>query len=1284
MTIHGNFQPQIVTDFGDKTQSTINSQYTAALGTTALRNVTRQADGTLTAIVPAELAPGTYDLVVIDPRGTQGTLARAFQVLAPGTLAQTVASYDFATLSAQQAFSPFFVMISALDSQGNVATSFSGSVTLSELTGTAVPATLGYFAYGSWSGLVEIRQPIASDSLSVVDGQGHAGTSNTFAVTSRPVTSLVFTTPVRTLIAGACSPPITIGLSDDQGNAVVSAATLPLTLSSTSPLGFRLFADATCVTLLTPSISALAAGQQGFTFFAQGPRSGTALVDASTTGLTGATQLETIDPGGPAQIGFLTASQQVDAGACSATTTVELRDALGNPVAPSASVGVTLLASPDAGFAFFQDSACQAGNASATISQGMAETSFWFSGTQAGSISLTAQAIGLDAGTQTEVVTPLGPSQLVFISAPQSITAGACSVPAVVQPQDVYGNPSAPLASTTVLLNASPDAGFTFFGGPGCTGPTSSFPLLAGQPDATFNFGGTVAAFVSVGVTVAGWTGSTQLETLQPAPASQLVFVTAPQSLDAGQCSSVATLQTEDPYGNPAPVTSMPVTLAAAPDAGVGFFSDPGCTAMTTVLGIPDGGSAASFWFDSTVAEPFAATASALGLAPALQNELVTPGPPAGIVFITAPQIVPAGSCSAQAYVQAIDAFGNPSPMPASPVGLISSPDAGFSFYLDPVCALPTTSTGFDAGDTVAGFFFESSQRGPVGLTANATAGSAQQTEVIDAGLPASFVIGPIPSLEQEQVPLNLNIQTLDMFGLPTPYIGTATLSLTPSETLTCTSNCTDSVTTAAFVNGVWSGQATPGSPAGTNRRLMAVSGTVSGASNPFDVASSPTRSPPLAVFTFGPAVVVLDAGTASITFDSSDSTDIQTPQPALLASWDFTGSASGTPAPPPATPALPWSPWAPLGALDGGYSSTGTFHPRLAVVDTDNDIGYATATVSVLNSASAANLCVVNTNTDVDTGAGTCSGSVSLRAALRLANAAGSPQTVTFNGPMTIVASSSPYSITAPMNVLAPSGVSLDGGSLSVSGSGVTIAGMELDNNSVSVSGDLALFDSLFQGSSMVLTGGATLTRVHMLECPTTCLDDNGNGTLSVAYSEFRNSTVGGAGISAQCTASGLGLDVWSTVFEGFGTGLSFSCNTGLLGSPNGTARARYATFEENDTGASFNLTSIALLGQHSSASLTNAIFARSTTAAGSCSANSSVTASDFFLNASNGTCGSGSSYDPQFVSEVQNDFRLRGPPVGGSPAINSGSDTTVNVNAAAPGNYLGTGPDVGARETY
>jgi hypothetical protein len=88
--------------------------------------------------------------------------------------------FTFDTIGDQTANKSFTVRITAFDTNGP-ATSYTGSATLSDITGTITPTTTGAFSNGVWSGSVTITKVQAAD---IITATGGGKTSNSNSVPS--------------------------------------------------------------------------------------------------------------------------------------------------------------------------------------------------------------------------------------------------------------------------------------------------------------------------------------------------------------------------------------------------------------------------------------------------------------------------------------------------------------------------------------------------------------------------------------------------------------------------------------------------------------------------------------------------------------------------------------------------------------------------------------------------------------------------------------------------------------------------------------------------------------------------------------------------------------------------------------------------------------------------------------------------------------------------------------------------------------------------------------------
>jgi hypothetical protein len=460
---------------------------------------------------------------------------------------------------------------------------------------------------------------------------------------------------------------VTLESRDVFGN--VSGVGPDTSVDLSGPADFQYFTDPGCTVPAGTSL-ALPAGTAVVAFWFEATVVATpATVTATVAGWTPVSIAETITPAAPAAVVFTTDPQAIAAGTCSDVVRVELRDAYGNPTAdPGAAIPLALSAAPAGGFELFEDAACAVAvpGASIEIAAGSVGKEFWFRGTVAGTVTVASSPAGLTPASQDETIGPAPPDRLVFATAAQSVVAGACSAVATVRAEDVHGNASPVAADTAVSLSAAPASGFELFGSAGCGGAAvTSVTMGAGQSTASFWYRGTVAGIVTVTADGAGIpTVATQDQTVQPGAADRLVFVTAPQTVAAGTCSGVATVQAEDAYGNVSPAAAdTAVSLSASPASGFAFHAAEGCGGGPVgSVTMPSGQSTASFWFEGTAAGTVTVTASGAGIpAAATQDQTVEPGPTAQLAWdsIASPQLV---DVPFAVTVRALDAYGNATP----------------------------------------------------------------------------------------------------------------------------------------------------------------------------------------------------------------------------------------------------------------------------------------------------------------------------------------------------------------------------------------------------------------------------------------------------------------------------------------------------------------------------------------------------------------------------------------------------------------------------------------------
>jgi len=110
----------------------------------------------------------------------------------------------------------FSVTITAEDVYGNTATSYVGTPSLSDISGTISPTVTSAFVGGVWSGTVTVTLA-GSDSITAADG-AITGTSNTFTVTHASAVSIAVSPATDSITAGN-SVTYTATATDAYGNS---------------------------------------------------------------------------------------------------------------------------------------------------------------------------------------------------------------------------------------------------------------------------------------------------------------------------------------------------------------------------------------------------------------------------------------------------------------------------------------------------------------------------------------------------------------------------------------------------------------------------------------------------------------------------------------------------------------------------------------------------------------------------------------------------------------------------------------------------------------------------------------------------------------------------------------------------------------------------------------------------------------------------------------------------------------------------------------------------------
>lgn len=707
---------------------------------------------------------------------------------------------------------------------------------------------------------------------------GFGSAQQDFRINPGPAASIAFATAAQTVKSDACSAPVTIEARDMSGNAAPVAANVALTLTAMPAMGFSLFSDASCSSpLMMPSLQS---GTPSLTFYFRPARApGMVTLTASAGALGTAMQTETVVPGDPTRIVFVTPTQTVVAGACSTAMTLKLVDAQGTDTTATMPTSIGLSAPT---MTFFTASNCSAGSAitAANIPAGAGNVTVYFSATGAGAPSVTASGGGLMQAAQVQTIVAAPPVRLAFATGPQGVQTTTCSGAVRLQTQDTFGNRSRVSAPLAIALSATPSTGFSFYAGMGCSGAAvTSVSIPANMDQAVFSYRGNVAGLVTMTADSALDPDPTQVTNVGVGPPAALAYLTGPQMRTANECSGAVTLEARDSGGNRSNVmTPLTINLAAAPSAGFTFYSDPTCTTQVTSVQMPANSAQVSFYFLGLTATMVTMTpTSTLPMGPGPQVATIRPAVASAIAFVNTARTITAGTCSQALTVQTRDAFLNVSPVTADlTLSLSGTPGTALTFHSDAACAsAPTPNVTVSAGQSQATFYARGNLIPSYTLQAQGAAvGAATQPLSVTAAAASKLVILTAPqSLQTGVCSGALMFERRDQFDNPVTINQALNVALSGGAGISffAAAGCggapiaSTSIPANAATVTVYFRGTTPGMPS--------VTGTGTGLATPGTQQANISVSPPSVIaFTTAPQPMVV-AGTVSapVTVESRD-----------------------------------------------------------------------------------------------------------------------------------------------------------------------------------------------------------------------------------------------------------------------------------------------------------------------------------------------------------------------------------------------------------------------------
>jgi type II secretory pathway pseudopilin PulG len=488
------------------------------------------------------------------------------------------------------------------DSQGNVVTSSTASITLTSSGGTLAGCTnltavagVVNVANCTFGGLIGSTYTLTAASPGLKSGTSNSFNSNTVGGTEAGV--LISALPSAVTVSNVTNAQLNLQVVDSWGNPTISNGVTTLTVSSSSAGGFFSVANGSSGSLGVATTVTIPSGSPSATIYYGDETAGSPTITAynsQTVRAFGSASL-TVNPAVASQLIFSTPPPTSTTAGAGFTVSVSEEDQFGNPVTTDNATSITLSATNGVsnggfncvtplttvvtgGVATFQN--CNYTSASATA------------------YTLTATATGLTPATASTTVSA-GPASQIVVWGGNNQSAKintAFTSPLSALVTDASGNPVAGVTVTftnpgnpTGKFRATTNGGTCLATGgtlvASCTAVTSTSGIAS-----TLSF--TASATAGQYNVTAAITGPHSATFVENNTSAVLIFLSAPQTIatTASTTSGSITIQEQDGAGNPIiQPTALTVNLTYNKPGSVTLSSAP-----TTAV-IPAGASSVSF-----------------------------------------------------------------------------------------------------------------------------------------------------------------------------------------------------------------------------------------------------------------------------------------------------------------------------------------------------------------------------------------------------------------------------------------------------------------------------------------------------------------------------------------------------------------------------------------------------------------------------------------------------------------------------------------------------------------
>ena len=627
------------------------------------------------------------------------------------------------------------LQLELLDQYGNLA-SVGGNVTV-QLLSSSPTAEFSADGVSGWAAGINATYAAPSTSQTVyyrdattgvatitASATGLSSASQLISVIPGTISQVVMTASPGADAGQSTAVQVETETADGLSAGVSTATAVQLTGAAGGQYSLSATAWAPVSTVTIP------ARQSQLQVFYKEDQSGTDVLGAQapiSDGWTAGTATVVIGAGSITTYAFVTPPLVIAAGTPSAGVVVEAQDQYGNPAVSGFDQTIYLYGAASSQFSLGPSGPWSA--TSVTLGAGTSDATFYYNDAIPGTKTITAADhtpldspdSGIASATATVVVTSLPATQLEITSAPQSMVAGALSGPVVIVARQADGQAAVPGSPLVVNLSSTSPAGTFRLTGDGGAPPATQVSIPIGASQVTVWYSSAASGTFDLTAAGSGLSSATQSIQISSGPATQLAFLTNPQTANAGIQSTQMRVELRDALGNPA-TESTDTVVNLASTSSVGTFSavnGAGWTPLSSIT-LSAGSSDVYLYYLDTASGVDTLTASAPGensITSATQAFTVDAATASGLEVTSASQSIIAGQTSGAVLISLVDAFGNAVPNPTSMTVYLWSTSAGGAFAAASTFATPVTQVTMIAGSGVATAYYRDSDPGTATMT---------------------------------------------------------------------------------------------------------------------------------------------------------------------------------------------------------------------------------------------------------------------------------------------------------------------------------------------------------------------------------------------------------------------------------------------------------------------------------------------------------------------------------------------------------------------------------------